>query len=228
MDKAKILYVEDDETLGYLTTDNLQLRGYEVDHCKDGLEALLLFKSKRHDICLLDIMLPTMDGFELAKEIRSFNQDIPILFLTAKILADDKIKGFKTGGDDYIVKPFNIEELVLKINVFLKRSKISNNYAGDYTFSEGRFNHHQLELVIKGQTQILTQKEADLLKFFIDHQGEVLKRDFILNSLWGDDDYFMGRSLDVFISRLRKYLLETDKIKIENFHGVGFKMVVNH
>ncbi len=226
MTKPKILYVEDDETLGYLTADNLHLRGFEITHSTDGSDALEQFKSNLFDVCILDIMLPKMDGFELASHIRKLNQDIPILFLTAKTLSEDKITGFKIGGDDYIVKPFNIEELVLKINVFLKRAKILVHQNSEFTFKDVTFNYPQLELTVKDKSSILTQKEADLLQFFFNHEGEVLKRDFILNSLWGDDDYFMGRSMDVFISRLRKYLASAPTISIENIHGVGFKLIV--
>jgi len=227
MKKVSILYVEDDNTLGYLTTDNLKLRGFDVIHCKDGREALIQFNAQSFDLCILDIMLPSMDGFELAAEIRKINQQVPILFLTAKTLTEDKIKGLQIGADDYIVKPFNVEELVLKINVFLKRSQI--NTADDALYTKGyfRFDYSNLELTTRSGTKILTQKEGDLLKLFLDNQGKLLKREFILKTLWGDDDYFLGRSLDVFIFRLRKHLSEQQFYTIENVHGIGFKMHIN-
>ncbi len=224
MNKATILYVEDDETLGYLTTDNLQLRGFDVVHCPNGKSAIQKFRESSFDLCILDIMLPEMDGFQIAEEIRKSNRDIPILFLTARTLTEDKIRGLKIGADDYIVKPFNIDELVLKIGVFLKRSKITFEKKDIYQEGNLVFNYSNLELRINETTMVLTQKEADLLKLFLDNPNQLLKREFILQSLWGDDDYFMGRSLDVFISRLRKHLSNQSMLVIENVHGIGFKM----
>ncbi len=227
MTNFKILYAEDDETLGFLTKDNLQQNHYEVMHCNNGQNCLEEFKKNSYDICIFDIMLPKMDGFELATEIRKRNADIPIIFLSAKTLKEDRIKGLRLGADDYLVKPFSIEELLLKIEIFLKRSQKNSalekkTYAlGNYTFDPNNF------MVFNEKEKIsLTQRESELLKFFIEHQNQVLKREVILKSLWGDDDYFMGRSLDVFISRLRKIFANEEGIAIENLHGIGFKFRV--
>ena len=227
MSNYKILYAEDDETLGFLTKDNLEQGRYEVTHCTNGLNCLEEFKKNSFDICILDIMLPKMDGFELATEIRKRNADIPIIFLSAKTLKEDRIKGLRLGADDYLVKPFSIEELLLKIEIFLKRS-IKNKALEHQTFQLGKYTFDPTNfLMINENDKIsLTQRESELLQFFIEHQNQVLKREVILKSLWGDDDYFMGRSLDVFISRLRKILIDEDGIAIENLHGIGFKFVV--
>lgn len=226
MTKYKILYAEDDETLAFLTKDNLE-QNYEVTHCPDGETALETFKKESFDICIFDIMMPKKDGFELAEDIRKLNSDVPILFLSAKTLKEDRIKGLRIGADDYLVKPFSIEELLLKIEIFLKRSNknfiVENkNFAiGKYQFDSKNF------LVFNADEKItLTQRESDLLKFFLENKNVVLKREQILKSLWGEDDYFMGRSLDVFISRLRKILANEKGISIENLHGIGFRFNV--
>lgn len=226
MSKFKILYAEDDETLAFLTKDNLE-QNYNVSHCADGKEALELFKKEIFDICIFDIMMPKMDGFELAESVRKLNSDVPIIFLSAKTLKEDRIKGLRIGADDYLVKPFSIEELQLKIEIFLKRSQktvsqeITNYTVGKYQFDNKNF------IVFNDEEKIsLTQRESDLLKLFLDNKNVVLKREEILKSLWGDDDYFMGRSLDVFISRLRKILANEKEIAIENLHGIGFRFSV--
>ncbi len=227
MTKYKILYAEDDETLAFLTKDNLE-QNYEVTHCSDGEMALETFRNDSFDVCVFDIMMPKMDGFELAEAVRKLNSDVPILFLSAKTLKEDRIKGLRIGADDYLVKPFSIEELLLKIEIFLKRTNkntvVENkNYAvGKYQFDSKNF------LVFNSDEKItLTQRESDLLKFFIENKNVVLKREQILKSLWGEDDYFMGRSLDVFISRLRKILANEAGISIENLHGIGFRFNMN-
>ena len=223
--RANILYVEDDETLSFVTKDNLELQGFKINHCADGKQALSFIKNNlgEVDLCILDVMLPEIDGFQLAEKIRERNSQIPILFLTAKSLKEDRIHGLKLGADDYITKPFSIEELILKIEVFLKRSRI-NNVSEISIFSIGRyeFDHKNLTLQIDDDKRTLTQKEADLLKFFVENKNEVLKRSQILETIWGEDDYFLGRSLDVFISRLRKYLKADESLKLKNIHGVGF------
>ena len=224
--KAHLLYVEDDESLSFVTRDNLELEGYQVTYCEDGKKALEEFPKGNFDLCILDVMLPEIDGFTIAKEIRQKNTQVPIIFLTAKSLKEDKIRGLRLGADDYITKPFSIEELILKIEIFLKRSQIITKENPTVVFQVGQFNfdYKNLELSTnENSKKQLTQKEADLLKFFIENKNEVLKRAQILESLWGEDDYFMGRSLDVFISRLRKYLKADKSLKIENIHGVGFR-----
>ena len=223
-EKPKLLYVEDDLNLGYVTQDNLQLKGYEVKHCTNGLEAKAELEQTVFDLCILDVMLPKLDGFSLAEEIRKSNKHVPIIFLTAKSLKEDKLKGLKLGGDDYITKPFSIEELILKIEVFLKRSKVVSPQTLPDVFSVGlfHFDFNQLCLSLKNEEKILTQKEAELLRYLALNPNTVLKREEILKNIWGDDDYFNGRSMDVFISRLRAYLKADASIEIKNVHGVGF------
>lgn len=226
MTKYKILYAEDDETLAFLTKDNLESH-YEVTHCTDGEQCLNTFKSEHFDLCILDIMMPKMDGFELAEKIRQLNSDIPILFLSAKTLKEDRIKGLRLGADDYLVKPFSIEELLLKIEIFLKRSqKYTPVEKVIYTVGKYQFDHKNYLVFTDSEKISLTQREAELLKLFLDNKNVVMKREEILKSLWGNDDYFMGRSLDVFISRLRKILANEKGITIENLHGIGFKFNV--
>jgi len=225
--KKKILYVEDDPNLAFATIDNLEQYDYEIVHAQDGVEALEIFGKEHFDICVLDIMLPKMDGFTLAENIRKADSQVPILFLTARALQEDKIKGLKLGADDYVTKPFSIEELKLRIDVFLRRSKTDkpavvkadSNKVGNYTF-----DFQKLTLALNGNSQSLTFREAEVLKYLADRPDQVIRRDDLLKAIWGDDDYFMGRSLDVFISRLRKYLAADPDIKIDNIHGVGFRM----
>jgi DNA-binding response OmpR family regulator len=226
MTKYKILYAEDDETLAFLTKDNLE-QYYDVMHCDDGEIALNAFKKDTFDICILDIMMPKMDGFELAENIRKINAEVPIIFLSAKTLKEDRIKGLRLGADDYLVKPFSIEELLLKIEIFLKRT--NKNITVDkslYTVGKYQFDSKNYLVFTDSEKISLTQRESDLLKLFLNNKNVVLKREEILKSLWGDDDYFMGRSLDVFISRLRKILSNEEGIAIENLHGIGFKFSV--
>lgn len=221
---AKILYVEDDETLGFITKDNLLENGYEIDHFSNGKDALKAFEKNYYDICLLDVMLPVMDGFTLAKEIRKLNHEVPILFLTAKSMKEDRIEGLSLGGDDYITKPFSIEELILKIEVFLRRKLIPLDEVTSFAFGRFQYDHKNLLLQKGDHSDKLTQKEGDLLKFLIENKNNIIKREEILKKLWGKNDYFLGRSMDVFISRLRKYLRQDESIDIENIHGVGFRL----
>lgn len=226
MSKAKILYVEDDETLSFVTSDNLTLHGYEVVHCLDGELAIERFKGNSFDLCLLDVMLPKKDGFTLATEIRKKNPEIPIIFLTAKSMKEDRIAGLKLGADDYITKPFSIEELILKIEVFLRRKFVNTQQTNKYTIGKLAFDYRNLAIINGDVEKILTQREADLLKLLIENKNNVIKREEILERVWGQNDYFLGRSMDVFISRLRKYLNDDEAIKIDNIHGVGFKLIV--
>jgi len=219
--KGRILYVEDDETLAYLTRDNLQMHGFEVNHVSDVAAAMQLFKESNFDICLLDVMLVAGDGFDLARQIRSFNQQVPIIFLTARSLQEDKITGLTIGGDDYITKPFSIEELVLKIGIFLKRSQ-KQDVPRFWQFGGLTFNFHKYTLHCHDEEYRLTEKEARLFQLLISKSNQVVKRSEILQHIWGDDDYFLGRSMDVFISRLRKMIAAEPKVRIENVHGVGF------
>jgi len=221
----KILLAEDDSNLGFVIKDNLSIKGYEVTLCVNGEDAFNAFEKRLFDVCILDVMMPKKDGFTLAQQIRKLNPQIPILFVTAKSMLEDKIAGFESGGDDYLVKPFSIEELVLRIEVFLRRS---NGQANEQHFDLGafRFDCHNYTLSHTTGEKSLTQKEAEVLKLLCENRNRVLKREEILKKVWGSDDYFMGRSMDVFISKLRKYLKDDPTIQIINYHGVGFKLEV--
>ncbi len=228
-EKSKILLVEDDANLGFVIKDNLENANYIVELAEDGEAALKVFHSKSFDMCIFDIMLPKKDGFSLAEDVRKINKEIPIIFLTAKTMKEDKIKGFHLGADDYITKPFSIEELILRVEVILKRSKkqsLSQTSSEEILQLAGfTFDIRNLVLIFKDKSQNLTLKEAELLRLLVVNKNKVLGRETILNLIWGDDDYFTGRSLDVFISRLRKYLKLEPSIEIVNIHGVGFKLV---
>ncbi|GHN00700.1 DNA-binding response regulator [Cytophagales bacterium WSM2-2] len=224
---AKILLVEDDPTLGYVIKDGLVHKGYDVTLCKDGEQGQEVFKEKSFDVCIFDVMMPKKDGFSLAKSVREKNSQVPILFVTAKAMLEDKMDGFRSGGDDYIVKPFSMEELIMRIEVFLRRSKsIGQTENGSYDLGAFKFDAKNFKLNHSAGEKILTPKEAEVLKLLCSNKDRVLKREEILNTVWGDDDYFMGRSLDVFISKLRKYLREDPRVEIVNYHGVGFKLEV--
>jgi two-component system, OmpR family, response regulator VicR len=222
--KSRILYVEDDETLGFITSENLERKGYEVILSRDGESALQLFRSEPFDICLLDIMLPKLDGFTLARIIRKEHEEIPIIFISAKTLTEDKIEGLLLGADDYIVKPFNIEELTLKVEVFLKRSKIIKSVQAQITTQIGNciLDMNLLQLDCSGTIKKLTYREAELISYFSRNRNKLLSREEILESVWGGNDYFSGRSLDVFISRLRKFFQDDPVVRIENRHGLGY------
>lgn len=221
---ATVLYVEDDETLKYITTENLEREDFRVIAATDGKVAWALFNSDHPDICVLDVNLPKLDGFTLARMIREVDQDVPILFVTAKSLKEDKLEGLLLGGDDYLVKPFSIEELILKIRIFLKRSRIDTRMSLVETDRFAGFTLDRSNLVLHGPGgEIkLTYREAELLSFFVRNKGKLLTREQLLNQIWGGNDYFAGRSLDVFISKLRKYLVADPSVRIENRHGIGF------
>lgn len=226
MSAYKILYAEDDETLAFLTKDSLQMHGYSVDHFADGDTCLKAFRDKRYDLCILDIMLPGKDGFALAESIRKLNKDIPILFLSAKTLKEDRLRGLRTGADDYLVKPFSMEELILKIDIFLSRSrKFKMPVKKSYKIGAWVFDSDNYMLTRGKESILLTQKQAALLQYLLDNKNTVLRREQILNAVWGQDDYYYGRSLDVFISRLRKIFAEEDSFRIQTLHGIGFKLV---
>ncbi|MCG3120550.1 MAG: Transcriptional regulatory protein OmpR [bacterium] len=224
----KILLIEDDPNLGFILNENLELQGFKVKLCVDGEEGLTAYHRDHFDLCLVDVMLPKKDGFTLAREIRNANRDIPIIFLTAKSLKDDRIEGFKIGGDDYITKPFSMEELVLRIQAVLKRTKPAAEHKGKNIFAIGkyRFDYEQQNLQSSGKLQKLTSKESELLKLLCLHLNDTLERELALKLVWGEDSYFNGRSMDVFISKLRKYLQEDKAIEILNVHGKGFKLIV--
>jgi len=226
--KAKILLVEDDPTLSYVVKDSLQSNGYDVVHCPDGETAWQQFMKHNFDICLLDVMLPKKDGMALAGQIRKKNESIPILMLTSKSMDDDKVAGFKSGADDYITKPFNMQELILRLEVFLRRTK-KKEEEGPAEFKLGNLDFDFNNLTLKNDKveHQLTQREADLIKFLCLNANRVLKRDEILMNVWGKDDYFLGRSMDVFITKVRKYIKEQEGVELQTIHGIGFKFVYN-
>ena len=223
-----ILLVEDDENLGFITKDGLEDHGFHVTWAKDGQEAYEVFQSGKYDLCVLDVMLPKKDGFTLGQDIRKINTEVPIFYLTAKGLQQDKIQGLEIGADDYITKPFDMKELCLRIDNILKRTKFSDELGNKEVFQLGEivFNSKELTLTHNNEVQKLTKKESELLRLLCIHQDEVLERDVALRIVWGDDDYFLGRSMDVFITKLRKYLKVDPAITITNVHGVGFKLEV--
>lgn len=226
--KANILLVEDDSNLGFVIQDNLRLKKFNVSLYTDGQSALTAFLNNKFDLCILDIMLPKKDGFQLAEEIREINMSTPIIFLTAKSMTEDRIKGFKLGGDDYITKPFDFEELHLRIEAILKRtlSESDNEQGNKFKLGKYIFNADLQLLKIDGESIKLTRKERDLLKLLCLQQGKIVSRELTLKTIWGKDDYFSGRSMDVFISKLRKHLSKDERINIMNVHGVGFKMII--
>lgn len=222
----KILLAEDDADFASVLKQYLEIYDYTVFCAEDGEQALKLFQKETFNICVFDVMMPKIDGFTLAEKIIKINPEIPFVFLTARQLKEDKIKGLKLGADDYIIKPFEADELVLRLNNILKRSEKSTSTAsisdeisiGKYTFDTKR-----LELKFENKTQQLTEKEASLVLFFYQNKNQLLKREEILNAVWGNDDFFSGRSMDVFISRLRKYFTEDNTIKIESIRNVGLE-----
>ncbi len=225
--KIKILLVEDDASLGYIISDQLKSDGYDVTLCIDGADGFKRFNEEDFHLCILDVMMPIKDGFSLAKDIRSVNTQIPILFLTAKSNDEDKIAGFKAGGDDYLTKPFNVEELQLRVSALLRRVSIQKEEKEDVIeIGEYLFDTLNFKLSHKNFEKVLTKKEAKILTILRKFINQVSPREIILTAVWGQDDYFVGRSLDVFITKLRKYLKEDKRIKITNVHGIGFKLEV--
>jgi len=229
----KILLVEDDPNLGMLLQDYLQLKGkFDIVLCVDGEEGLRAFSKQNFDLCILDVMMPKKDGFALGKEIRKMNESVPIIFATAKAMMEDKASAYDLGGDDYITKPFRIEELLLRINALLKRASVKEVKPAEPVqcqFQIGSYTFDYTTQLIQhnGQQQKLSTKEAELLQLLCLKQNAVLTREEALLSIWHDDNYFNGRSMDVFLSKLRKYLKEDPKVEILNVHGKGYKLLVN-
>lgn len=229
MEKIKILLVEDDPNLGNLLKEYLEAKGYSTILAINGKDGYDLFSKDKFSLCLLDVMMPVKDGYTLAKEIRAIDPVVPIVFLTAKSMKEDAIEGFNSGADDYITKPFSMEELLLRIKAILKRTgikSITNSDQTEFKIGKYKFDYtHQL-LEIKTLQHKLTTKEADLLKLLCLHINDILDRNFALKSIWKDDNYFNGRSMDVYIAKLRKYLKEDPSVEILNVHGKGFKLLV--
>lgn len=226
--KTKILLVEDDPNLSAVLSDYLEMLEYSTTQASDGEEGLVKFRQDNFDLCILDVMLPKRDGFSLAKDIRELNEQVPVVFLTARGQNDDRIAGFRVGCDDYITKPFSSEELALRIEAILKRCMNRTMRPQNSIFDIGRyrFDAVNLLLVFNNEEQKLTPKEAALLKLLCAYKNNLLPRDFALKEIWGDSDYFIGRSMDVFIARLRKYLRHDPSVVIQNVHGSGFKLEV--
>lgn len=223
-ERLKILLAEDDLNLGVLLVDYLETEGFDVKLCKDGDLALKAFQGNTFDLCLLDVMMPKLDGFSLAKGIRTKNKKVPVIFITARSLKEDKLRGYDLDADDYITKPFDEEELLWKIKAVIRRIpqnkteiRIELISIGNYVFD---FNNQSLS--INGKTKRITEKESDILKYLSDQRNVVIKREVMLKELWGENDYFFGRSLDVFITKMRKYLKEDPDLSIENVFRVGF------
>ncbi|MFI5193531.1 MAG: response regulator transcription factor [Chitinophagales bacterium] len=223
--KSKVLLAEDDLSLGYVIKDNLSDAGYDVVLCPDGQTAIDKFNKEDFDICLLDVMMPNKDGFAVAKKIRQQTDVIPILFITAKSLEEDRIRGFESGADDYIIKPFSMQELLLRMDVFLRRTKKMYSARNQsFRIGEIHFSFNNLKLIVNQTEHNLTQKEAELLQFLCEHPNRILKREEVLLNVWGKDDYFLGRSMDVFITKLRKYFKTDPSANIETIHGIGFRL----
>lgn len=226
MIKIKILLAEDDENLGSLLREYLIAKSYECDWFANGEKAYKSFIKNHYDLCILDIMMPVKDGYTLAREIRMTNAEIPIIFLTAKSLKEDVIEGFKAGGDDYITKPFSMEELLFRIEAVIRRAKKELvSPQSEYTIGKYNFNTDKQILKLGDKEQNLTTKESELLKLLCNNKNMVLERNFALKTIWIDDNYFNARSMDVYIAKLRKYLKDDPAVQILNIHGKGFKLI---
>ena len=226
--KATILFAEDDKSLAFMIKDALEEENYKVIHCGDGKTAIDTFDKNKFDICLLDIMMPNKDGYAVAKKIRQQTDVLPILFLSTKREEEDKLKGYDTGADDYISKPFSISELIRKIEVFLRRSRRQASKE-NIIFNIGNtvFSPSDLKVRTPAESISITQKEADLLLYLCENVNKVVKREEVLLQVWGKDDYFLGRSMDVYISKLRKYLKTDAAIVLETLHGIGFRLSIS-
>jgi DNA-binding response OmpR family regulator len=228
MKKAKILYLEDEESLGMIVSESMLSRGYEVIYCKNAKEALFQFENKTPDICVLDIMMEGMDGYELAELIHKKNPAIPFLFLSAKSQTSDVVKGFQLGAHDYVKKPFSIEELLVRVDSIISRNQMGSQQqeeAEEYHIGNYSFHVSKQTLSYDGSEKKLTHRETEVLKLLCLHKNEVLERTVVLDQLWGDDSFFNARSMDVFITKLRKYLQKDPRVEIINVRGVGYKLI---
>jgi DNA-binding response OmpR family regulator len=226
--KYKILLCEDDSNLGLVLKNFLELNDYEVTLERDGRLGLGAFQREKFDLCLLDVMMPNVDGFTLAEEIRDIDPDVPLFFLSAKTLKEDILQGYRLGADDYITKPFDSDVLMHKIKAIIKRNEEDHKVTDNLEFELGayHFNPKLRELKVKDATQVLSPKENELLKMLAEHKNDLLTREKALKKIWGSDTYFNGRSMDVYIAKLRKFLKEDSTIEIVNIHGNGFRLVV--
>jgi len=222
MTNPKLLLVEDDSTLGYILKEYLEMKNFAVTWAKNGLEGLEKFREQQVDLCIVDVMMPEMDGFTMVERIRQRGSDVPLLFLTAKSLKVDVLKGFSLGADDYIVKPVEEEELVARINAILRRSEHPSEQQEIFEVGTYAFDSKNQKLTHNGEDKYLTEREAQLLRLLCLNKGNLLARQYVLKNIWGKSDYFNRRSMDVFISKLRKYLSKDERIQITNVHGSGF------
>jgi len=223
----KLLLAEDDPNLGQILKEYLQLKGYEADLTRDGDEALEYFKKQNYDLCVLDVMMPKKDGFAVAREIRSLDQEVPFIFLTARSQQEDTLKGLQLGADDYIKKPFSMEELNLRLQAILRRTETTEPIKQIFALGDFNFDYPHQELHYNGVTRKLTSKETELLLLLAQNVNKTLNRSVALKLIWGDDSYFNARSMDVYITKLRKHLSEDEKVKIITVHGQGFRLVVD-
>jgi len=224
-----ILLLEDDPNLGLILQEHLQMNGFETRLCVNGEEGLAEYRANQYDLCLVDVMMPRMDGFAFARKVREKDESLPIIFLTAKSMKEDKIEGFRIGCDDYLTKPFSMEELLLRIRAVLKRSasSASDSERTEYSIGEYSFDSGSQELRHGKNVHKLTPKESELLKLLCNHKNKTLERRLALKQIWGDDNYFAGRSMDVFISKLRKYLGKDARVQIMGIHGKGYRLIVD-
>lgn len=227
MERNKILLAEDDPNLGKLLSEFLNAKGYETTLARDGEEALQTYATGRYHLVILDVMMPLRDGFSVAKEIRKKDLTVPMIFLTARSMKEDTLEGFRSGGDDYLTKPFSMEELLMRMQAILRRTRGDEIKKDEITFKIGSFEFDSLRetLLINTKVQKLTSKEAALLKLLCQHKNETLERSAALKEVWGDDSYFNSRSMDVYITKLRKYLKEDPAVEIANVHGRGFRLI---
>lgn len=227
MNKTKLLLLEDDLNLGQILKEYLEIKGFETTLCRDGEAGLISYKKQKYDLCILDVMLPKKDGFSVLKEIRVADKDTPVIFLTAKSMKEDTIEGFKIGADDYITKPFSMEELILRIKAILRRSSDPREKTKETTFTFGKYHfEYDKQLLWSNEKSIkLTSKENELLYLLCQKMNQTLGRREALQKIWHDDSYFNARSMDVFIARLRKYLKEDENVQIITVHGEGFKLL---
>ena len=229
--KPRVLLVEDDPNLGNLLLEYLQAKEYDTTLATNGKEGLTQFKNNVFDVCIFDVMMPIMDGFTLAREVRKLDAETPIVFLTAKSMKEDTIEGFNAGGDDYLTKPFSMEELLLRLKAILRRTKnqtLTNSDQNNFEVGNYKFDFNLQKLEVGGKSQKLTTREAELLKLLCINVNDVLDRTFALKSIWHDDNYFTGRSMDVYIAKWRKYLRADPNLEIVNVHGKGFKLLVKN
>ncbi len=227
--KTRVLLVEDDVNLGSILKQYLNIKGYETDLAEDGEKGYRVFTQGAYDVCVLDVMMPKKDGFSLAKDIRLINSRVPIIFLTAKNMQDDVIQGFKAGGDDYLTKPFNMEELLVRIEAILRRTNSKEQNPHKTSFVLGKFTFHPTkQLLVEGEmVSKLTTKESELLNLLCNNMNSVLERNLALKTIWLEDNYFNARSMDVYITKLRKHLKSEERVEIINVHGKGYKLIVS-